>query len=871
MHQPLYYSGLISLQATAIFSGFIGPAIIGCSRPSGRLFGCGAAVWGRLVTCRPISKRPGTSSFHHPRLWLWLLCFAWLPACAGTLPAPFTDAPTGGLEIALPGLRVLFQSGEEEYRLGRASVRMRFPGARKDATPEGIDPQLGVVSYLIGADPLRWRQGLRTWGGVRYPELYPGIDLICRVGLHGLKSEFVVRPGGDPRRIKLAYIGAARPRVDAEGSLVVATDSGELRERTPVVYQEIAHRRVTVPGGYKLLPHDRVAFRLGRYDHRAKLVIDPVLVYSTYFGGSGHDAALAVAADAAGNVYVTGWSDSTDLPATGGLTRGGGVDAFIAKVNPAGALVYCTYLGGSGDDRGQAIAVDAQGNAYVAGATGSSNFPLVAPLQTTLGGSRTAFVSKLNAAGTALVFSSYYGGNGADSANAIALDAAGAVYVAGGTTSTDFRLLHAAQAAIGGKQDAFVFKLTGAGDTILYSTYLGGSADDSAAGLAVDAAGRAYITGVTSSVNFPVVNPYQSSLLGTQSAFVSKLGAAGDTVIYSTYLGGSQASAGRPEAGAAIALDVTGAAYVVGVTSSADFPVANAQQPVFGGDTDAFVARLNAGGNHLTFSTYLGGLGRDFATGVAVNGTNVYVAGYTTSTDFPVVGAIQPLSGGGYDAFVAKLDWGGTSTWATYLGGTLTDAANALALDGAGGVYVAGQTLSSDFPLLNAIQTVNHGNFSAFLTKITEVPCPFSVSPLNMNAAAGAGTVSTAVTGLGGCNWTAVSNAAWLSVQSGASGQGSGTVMVAVAANLNGSPRSGTVTVAGSMLVVSQTGVGCSAGGPVVSPVSLYQGITWPRHRRARPTSRPASCNQEWLTHKSSGRNQYLPGRIGGAGLQETH
>jgi hypothetical protein len=795
MYQPLYYSGLISSQAATIFSGLLEQPLL-------------AAVWGRLVTCGPISKRPCTGSFHHPRLWFQLF-FCALPACAGTLPASFTDARFGGIEISMPGLRVLFHSAEEEYRLGRVSVRVRFPGARKDATPEGIDPQLGVVSYLIGADPSRWRRGLRTWGGVRYRELYPGIDLICRIGPSGLKSEFVVRPGADPRTIRLAYTGAARLRVDADGSLVVATESGDLRERAPVVYQEIAHRGVIVPGGYKLLPHGRVAFRLGRYERRAELVIDPALVYSTYLGGSGHDAALAVAADAAGNMYVTGWTDSTDFPATGGLARGGSVDAFIAKVNLAGALVYCTYLGGSGDDRGQAIAVDAQGNAYVAGSTGSSNFPLMAPLQTTLGGSRTAFVSKLNAAGTALVFSTYYGGNGADSANAIALDAAGAVYVAGATTSTDFRVLNAAQAAMGGKQDAFVFKLTGTGDTLLYSTYLGGSDDDSAAGLTVDAGGRAYVTGVTSSVNFPLVHPYQSSVRGTQSAFVSKLGAAGDTLIYSTYLGGSQASPGRPEAGAAIALDVTGAAYVVGVTSSADFPVANATQPVFGGDTDAFVARLNPGGDHLTFSTYLGGLGRDFATGVAVDGTNVYVAGYTTSTDFPVLGAIQPLSGGSYDAFVAKLDWGGLPVWATYLGGTLTDAANALALDGAGGVYVAGQTVSSDFPSLNAIQTVNHGNFSAFLTKITEAPCPFSVSPLNVTAVAGASTVSTGVFGFGGCDWTAVSHAAWLTIQSGGSGQGSGTVMVAVAANVNGSPRSGTVTVAGSTFVVSQKGVGC--------------------------------------------------------------
>jgi hypothetical protein len=739
----------------------------------------------------------------------WLI--VWLPACAwAAAPSPgFTSSRGGGFEIAYPGLRLLLQPGHEEYRLARATVRLRFLGARQDAPPEGIDPRPGVVSYLIGSDPSRWRSGLRTWGGVRYRDLYRGIDLICRAGPAGLKSEFVVRPGADPRRIRMLYDGASRPRIDALGSLVVTTSSGVMREHAPVVYQEAGGKRVQVTGRYQLLPHGRAGFRLGNYDRGSELVIDPALVYSTYFGGSGHDAATAVAADPAGNLYVTGWTESTDFPASGGLSRGGGVDAFIAKVNAAGALVYCTYLGGSGDDRGLAIAVDAQGGANVAGSTGSVDFPLITPLQATLHGSRNAFVAKLNAAGTALVFSTYYGGNGSDSANAIALDGAGAIYVAGATTSTDFRVVQPAQAALAGKQDAFVLKLSAAGDNIVYCTYLGGSNDDSAAAIAVDPAGRAYVAGATSSVNFPLMNPYQSIQPGRQSAFVSKLAASGDTLLYSTYLGGSRADAGHPEWAAAIALDVTGAAYVAGVTSSYDFPVSNAQQPFFGGDTDAFVARLSPGGSHLTFSTYLGGLGRDLATGIAVIGTSVYITGYTSSADFPVAAAVQPSLGGSYDAFVARLDWGGATIWATYLGGTLSDAANALALDNAGNIYIAGQTLSSDFPLRNAIQTVNKGNFTTFLTKITEVPCPFSVSPVNLTAPSGAGTVSTAVSGLSACGWTAVSNAPWLTVQSGASGQASGSVVIAVAPNVNGSPRSGTLTVAGAQIVVSQSGLGC--------------------------------------------------------------
>ena len=339
------------------------------------------------------------------------------------------------------------------------------------------------------------------------------------------------------------------------------------------------------------------------------------------------------------------------------------IDAFVTKLSAAGStLVYSTYLGGSNIDQGFGITADGTGNAYVTGRTRSTNFPTANALQPTFGGGAfpyDAFVTKLNAAGSTLLYSTYLGGSGDDSGFGIAVDSAGNAYVTGDTSSTNFPTANALQPTLGGTADAFVTKLNAAGSTLLYSTYLGGSSGDQGLGIAVDSAGNAYVTGGTNSTNFPTVNALQPTTGDTADAFVTKLNAAGSTLLYSTYLGGSSGDQGYD-----IAVDSAGNAYVTGFTSSTNFPIANALQPTFGGGTiiyssDAFVTKLNAAGSTLLYSTYLGGRGDDWGRGIAADGTgNAYVTGDTYSTDFPTVNALQPAFGGGFtlnDAFVAKI------------------------------------------------------------------------------------------------------------------------------------------------------------------------------------------------------------------------
>jgi hypothetical protein len=445
---------------------------------------------------------------------------------------------------------------------------------------------------------------------------------------------------------------------------------------------------------------------------------NPTIVLSTYFGGSGSDAATSVALDPSGNIYITGWTDSSNLPVTAGAfqtTKRGGVNAFVAKFNPSGsALLYCTYLGGSVYDQGLSIAVDAAGNAYVAGATSSPDFPVTG--QSRFQGGRKAFVAKLSPTGGSLIYSTFLGGSGDDGANGIAVNSAGDAFVAGATYSTDFPTVSPIQSASGGQQDAFVAELDSTGANLLFSTYLGGMGNDSATAIALDASGNVYVTGATGSPNFPVLGAIQSALGGSQDAFVSKLNPTTHTLVYSTYLGGGQGWSGYPQYGAAIDVDPSGAAYVAGTTNSPNFPVENAFEPTFAGFTNAFLAKLNAAGNALVYSTYLGGH-LDQGNAVRVNAAGAAcVAGATGSPNFPLTAPLQSALGGIWDAFVSCFTPAGNSlSFSTYVGGSGSDGANGLALSGSS-IYVVGQTQSMDFPLTSALQTWNGGSFSAFVT-----------------------------------------------------------------------------------------------------------------------------------------------------------
>ncbi|WP_303803105.1 SBBP repeat-containing protein, partial [Alicyclobacillus macrosporangiidus] len=423
--------------------------------------------------------------------------------------------------------------------------------------------------------------------------------------------------------------------------------------------QEIEGQQVPVTSSF-LLQKDQdgeweYGFQVGHdFDPCYPLIIDPTLVYSTYLGGSGIDQGLGIAVDSSGAAYVTGLTTSPDFPTQnpfqGALV--GVFNAFVTKFSPAGnALVYSTYLGGSGGDAGNGIAVDSSGSAYVTGFTISPNFPTQNPFQGALAGGFDAFVTKFNPAGNALVYSTYLGGSGNDEGFGIAVDSMGSAYVTGVTESPDFPTQNPFQGALAGVEDAFVTKFSPAGNTLLYSTYLGGSGVDEGRGIAIDSSGSAYVTGFTDSPDFPTQNPFQGALAGPEDTFVTKFSPGGNTLVYSTYLGGS----GFDE-GFGIAVDSSGSAYVTGQTDSPNFPTQNPFQGALAGVADAYVTMFSPSGNTLVYSTYLGGSGSDEGLGIAVDSTgSAYVTGLTDSTDFPTQNPFQGALAGPNDAFVTKI------------------------------------------------------------------------------------------------------------------------------------------------------------------------------------------------------------------------
>ena len=586
-------------------------------------------------------------------------------------------------------------------------LRMKLVGGNRAAKIGGADELPGRSNYFIGKDPAKWRTNVSNYGKVQYRNVYPGVDLVYYGNQRQLEHDFVVAPGSDPKVIKLAFEGAKNISLNSTGDLVMGAREGEIQLKHPRVYQEVDGKRQEVAARYMLTGKGRVGFAVAQYDHRQPLVIDPVLSYSTYLGGSSEDVGLGIAVDSSGNAYVTGYTASTDFPTVNSLqaTFGGGYhDAFVAKLNAAGStLSYSTYLGGSSDDYGIGIAVDSSGNAYITGLTSSTDFPTVNSLQATFGGGYyDAFVAKLNAAGSTLSYSTYLGGSSDENAHGIAVDSSGNAYVTGLTSSTDFPTANAVQASNGGgNYDAFVAKLNAAGSTLSYSTYLGGSAYDFAQGIAVDSSGNAYITGVTLSTDFPTANAVQASYGGSYDGFVAKLNAAGSTLSYSTYLGGSS-----DDYGIGIAVDSSGNAYVTGLTSSTAFPTVNSLQATFGGGSyDGFVAKLNAAGSTLSYSTYLGGSSDEYGYGIAVDSSgNAYVTGLTGSTDFPTVNPLQASYGGGLDAFVAKID-GFVTTAASQSASTNEDTAKAITL--------SGSSANSCEITFSIVSSPSHGTLSA--------------------------------------------------------------------------------------------------------------------------------------------------------------
>ena len=634
-------------------------------------------------------------------------------------------------------------SAEAMLVVSRSVVRMRLHGANRSPRITGENIMSGRTNYFIGSDPQQWHTDVAQYERVRYAEVYPGIDAIYYGQQQSLEYDFEVAPGADPRRIRLGFKGVRQLKVEAAtGDLLLRTASGEIRQHKPVAYQEIDGERREVESRYVIRGQRRVGFQLGSYDRAKRLVIDPVLTYGTYLGGYNQaESGAGIAVDAAGNVYVTGYTNSGLFPLLNQYqTVQGGQDAFVTKLNPnlsgAAALIYSTYLGGSGSDEGKGIAVDSTGNVYVTGTTSSNNFPILNQYQT-YQGNADAFVAKLNtnlSGAASLVYSTYLGGSSDDIGNGIGIDSSGNAYVTGLTSSVTFPTLNQYQVAQGG-QNAFVTKLnpnlSGAA-SLLYSTYLGGNGNDAGNGIAVDAAGIAYVTGVTGSGDFPTLNQFQTYQGGTD-AFVTKINAnlsGAASLIYSTYLGGSY-----DDVGSGIAADATGNAYVTGRNGSFNFPTTVDSvhtYPWF----DVFTTKLNtniSGPAALLYSlNRSGGVGK----GIAVDSSgNIYVTGPGDFYGLQVVHPYQTSQGDG-DAFVMKLnpnlsDYTSFS-YITMLGGSRYDYGNAIAVDATGNAYVTGYTASTNFPLFHPYQTYQGGQ-PAFVARLTVPTATHTVGDFDLD------------------------------------------------------------------------------------------------------------------------------------------
>lgn len=618
-------------------------------------------------------------------------------------------------------------------------VEMMFPGARRSPRVEGVQPLATRVNYLLGHGQ-RPFQDVPAYAAVAYRNLYEGVDLTFSSEGGMLKTEFVVQPGMDHRVIRVRYRGAQRVEVEEDGSLTVHAASGSFREHPPVVYQDLAEGRHYLGARYFLQGDETAGFLIEDYDRQTPLVIDPVLTYSSYFGGTNSDVGNSIALDAAGNMYVAGYTDSSNIPAQGAIQNfGGSNDAFVFKMNAAGTqILYATFIGGTGDDRAMGVAVDAAGSAYACGFTTSSNFPTfnASQIQAARGGARDGFVLKLNPTGNAFVYNSYIGGSGNDSVYGCVLDSFGQLYAVGDTNSTNLPTKFPFRASSAGGYDGMLLKIN-FNSALVFNTYFGGSGDDSGRAIALHATQLTpYVTGYTWSTNFPTLNAAQPLNAGGQDAFVARFNSDGNALVFSTYLGGSNGTTILPEQGLTIAVDPFGNTYTAGVTSSTNFPTVSAFQSTNRGGLDAFYTKHDNGGLRV-YSSYLGGSGTDVATSLVVDvNRQIFVAGYTSSVNFPTAQASQAANGGSYDAFVTQVHVNGTPLiYSSYLGGTSADQAYGVAINTLGEMFVTGTTTSSNFPTQSAYRYTHAGSLDMFLAKLTAAAVPpaapvfFSLTP----------------------------------------------------------------------------------------------------------------------------------------------
>ncbi len=597
-----------------------------------------------------------------------------------------------------------------------AVVRLTFEGAGESTSVAGESILRGRHHFLQGDDPAKWVCDVESFQSVLYQDIHPGVDARCYLQEGHLKYDLLIAPGVDLERVILGFDGATLS-LDASGTLVAATPVGHLSQPRPVAFEvDASGARREVPCSFRLLDENRFCFEVAQRHPDSELVIDPTLFYSSYLGGSGFDQAWAVEFDSLGNSCIAGYTESTDFPTTPGAydrSVNGAGDAFVAKLDPDGALVFATYLGGTAYDLAYGLAVDSAGAIYVVGQTLSTNFP-----STWMGyaGGGDAFLTKLSAAGNAIVYSTFLGGSAPEYADDVTVDDTGAALVVGGTSSSNFPTTAGAyDRSYNSGNDVFVTKVKAAGTAFSYSTYLGGSSSDVGHGIAVHEY-AAYVTGETTSGDFPMVGAFDTFRGGTE-AFVTKLDAVGSALLFSSYISG-----GGTEVAGAIAVSHLGEAVVVGSTTSGDFPVTSGGfDPSYNGGGDAFVLRVIASGSAISSSTFLGGAGSDGANDVVLTSTGeAWVTGTTTPSGFPTTADAFDRTYGFTEAFVSRLSSSGsTLLFSSLLGGAGEDFGYTVALDQPAGELLIAGTTSGSFPTTpNAYDPTYAGGYDAFVSKL---------------------------------------------------------------------------------------------------------------------------------------------------------
>lgn len=722
--------------------------------------------------------------------------------------------------------RYTFTARTATLHAGAKTVHLEFADASRTAQLKATNRLASTSNVFHGADPSKWRTSIPNYGRLEVRGIYRGIDLAYYGTGHELEYDVVVKPGADPSQVRLRFEGV-NPRIDREGNL-----SAGIVQKRPFAYQiAAAGTRVTIETRYRRNADGTFGFVVRNYDRSRDLIIDPVLTMSYYFGGGQQDSASAVGHDAPGFIYVAGTTYSSDFSATDNAvsgTLGGTSDAFFVKIDPNAApgsqVIVATYLGGSGNETLNDMVVTPRGAIYLAGTTSSSDFPAVNPAQSSLNGSSDAFVMRLDptqSGGGMIVYSTYLGGSGDDSANGIAVDANGRIFTTGTTHSSDFPIAGGFQSVKGGDQTAFVAGFDSSQTntaTLIYSTYLGGVVSETGRGIAAASDGTVWAVGGTYSPDFPLTGySYKPVYQPGGDAYMAQInpgiGGSGG-LLYASFFGGS----GTDEA-KKIAIDPSGHLIIAGATGSQDFPVtSNAMQAIYGGNFDAFVAIFDPKNitsdrsAQLLYATFFGGSQPEVPYDMKLDSNgNIYLTGFTMSPDLPTTGnAIQPkydTSSHTLDGFALEFNPSrqglGAMEYSSYIHSVGMQISYGIDYDSKGNIYVAGSTTGPIFDAFGGTpRSTSSGNTDAFLMGFSACSFVLSKSSEQFPAGGGSDTITIAAS-TPNCPWAASSAANWITF-SAASGIGNGSLTITAAANDTGASRTATVTIAGVPVTVAQ-------------------------------------------------------------------